>query len=82
VNPWMTRGIFALLALGGGAFAYMQLVKAGFVKYNRWDHRDRGRLRKGDPTPDLTLSLYQGGSVALSSLWRDKPVFIVFGSCT
>jgi hypothetical protein len=78
----MVRSAAGILALAGVGVAYMQLVKAAFLRYNKWDHRDRGRLRAGDPAPDLTLSLYEGGSVALSSLWHDRPVFLVFGSCT
>jgi hypothetical protein len=79
---WLVGTGFGLAILAGAGFGYMELVKAGFIRYNRWDHRDRGTLKKGAQAPDLTLSLYEGGSVSLSSLWNQKPVLIVLGSCT
>ena len=70
-----------VVALGG--FAYMQLMKKGYIKYNEYDRRVEGRLRVGDVAPDLELAMYDGSSVRLSSLWGDgKPLFLVFGSCT
>ena len=64
--------VLALAALGfGGRFGYFQLVKAGYVKYNKYDRRDRGALRVGDAAPDVELAGYDG-----------KPLFLVFGSCT
>jgi cytochrome oxidase Cu insertion factor (SCO1/SenC/PrrC family) len=68
-------------ALGG--FAYMQLMKKGWIKYNKYDRREEGRLRVGDTAPDLDLTMYDGAPVRLSSLWGSgKPLFLVFGSCT
>jgi hypothetical protein len=82
MKKWIFRSAFGLALLGAGAFSYMELVKAGFIRYNRWDHRERGRLAEGQKAPDLNLALYDGGSLSLSSLWNEKPVFVVFGSCT
>lgn len=71
----------AVLAAGGGA--YYQLLRAGYVHYGKYDHRDRGSLRKGAAAPDLDLTMYDGTPVRLSRLWAGpKPVFLVFGSCT
>jgi hypothetical protein len=67
---------------GGGFLGYMELVKKGFVRYNKWDRRERGALRVGDPAPDLSLATYEGGQVRLSELWHERPVLLVFGSCT
>jgi hypothetical protein len=69
----------AVAALG---LAYKKLVEHGFVRYNKWDRRVRGTLRAGDPAPDLELTRYDGSSVRLSTLWKAKPVVLVFGSCT
>jgi hypothetical protein len=71
-----------LAAAGLGFVGYMQLVRMGVLRYNKWDRRERGTLGVGDAAPDLELSLYDGGSVRLSELWRSEPVVLVFGSCT
>jgi cytochrome oxidase Cu insertion factor (SCO1/SenC/PrrC family) len=71
----------AVAALGW--LGYMQAVKKGWIKYNKYDRRVEGRLKVGDKAPDLELTMYDGTPVRLSSLWGDgKPLFLVFGSCT
>ena len=76
-------GAVAAAALAGvGFFVYMELVKSGLIRYNKYDRRARGELRVGGTAPDLELSLYGGAAVRLSSLWAEKPVVLVFGSCT
>lgn len=76
---WLVAGAACLGVLWLG---YMKLVEKGFVRYNKWDRRVRGTLRQGDVAPDLELVRYDGTPVRLSSLWADKPVALVFGSCT
>jgi hypothetical protein len=73
-------GIVAVV--GFGFLAYMKLVEGAWIPYNKWDHRERGALRAGEPAPDLELPLLGEGTVRLSELWRERPVFLVFGSCT
>lgn len=85
-RPWNLKKIAAaIVALAAvtavGFYAYMELVKAGILKYNKYDRRTQGNLKVGSPVPDLTLALYDGSTVQLSSLWK-KPVMLVFGSCT
>jgi hypothetical protein len=78
---WMIGA--GLVLLGGlGFFGYMQLVKAGVLRYNRWDRRERGALKVGDPAPSVDLVPYAGGTLRLADLWAGKPVLLVFGSCT
>jgi hypothetical protein len=69
-------------AAGAGVAGYMQLVKAGYLRYNRFDRRERGSLREGGAAPDVELTGYDGSSVRLSQLWAERPVMLVFGSCT
>jgi hypothetical protein len=66
----------------GGFFAYMELVKAGVLKYNKYDRRERGSLQVGAQAPDLELVGYDGNPVRLATFWTDRPLFLVFGSCT
>jgi hypothetical protein len=76
-------GVAALLVLGaGGFFGYMQLVKGGYLRYNKYDRRERGSLQKGGPAADVALTTYDGSPQRLSWLWERKPLFLVFGSCT
>jgi hypothetical protein len=70
----------AVVAAGG--FTYYELLKAGFVRYGKYDRRERGSLKVGGVAPDLDLAMYDGSSVRLSQLWGAQPVFVVFGSCT
>jgi hypothetical protein len=76
-------GTALVLLLGAGGFAgWMALVRAGVLRYNKWDRRERGTLRVGDLAPDLAIVAYDGSSLRLSSLWAEKPAVFVFGSCT
>jgi len=70
------------VGIGGSLFAYRKLVEKGYVRYNKWDRRVRGTLRVGDQAPDVALTAYDGAPLGLSSLWSERPVVLVFGSCT
>jgi hypothetical protein len=72
----------AVVLAVSGHFAWLMLVREGILKYNQYDRRERGRLKVGSPAPDLVLSRYDGDRVRLSELWREKPVVLIFGSCT
>ena len=72
-----------ILAVGGLAFlAYLELLKAGWIRYNEYDRRESGSLQVGHQAPDVALPLLDGETVRLSEMWRERPVFLVFGSCT
>ncbi|HET9317310.1 MAG TPA: hypothetical protein VFQ51_17090 [Vicinamibacteria bacterium] len=79
----VAAGVAGVMVLGAaGFYGYYQLVKAGILRYNKYDRREKGKLQLGDQAPDLALPLYAGGEVKLSELWRARPVVLVFGSCT
>ena len=74
--------VVAVAAVGAASFyGYMQLVMAGYIKYNKYDKRSRGELQVGSQTPDLEVAMYDGSKGRLSDLWH-RPVMLVFGSCT
>jgi hypothetical protein len=77
---WWACGLAG--ASAAGFFGYMKLVEGAWIRYNEWDRRERGTLRVGHQAPDVDLLRLEGGSVRLSELWRARPVFLVFGSCT
>jgi hypothetical protein len=71
------------LAVGGlGYLGYWKLLEGAWIKYNEWDRRDRGSLQVGHRAPDLELPLVEEGRVRFSELWRERPVVLIFGSCT
>jgi hypothetical protein len=76
-------GLAVVVVLGAaGFFTWYQLVKAGILRYNKYDRREKGTLEVGHVAPDLALTMYDGSTARLSELWKTKPVFLVFGSCT
>jgi hypothetical protein len=82
---WKKIAIGSALTAAVGAFGffgYFHLVKAGVLRYNKYDRRERGSLEVGSAAPNLTLTTYEGAPLRLAELWASKPVFLVFGSCT
>jgi hypothetical protein len=71
-----------LAVLGLAFVGYMKLVEGAWIRYNKWDKRERGSLGVGGQAPDLVLPLVDRGAVRLSELWRERPVVLIFGSCT
>ena len=47
----------ALAVLGVGYVVYTKLVEGAWIKYNKWDRRERGTLQVGQQAPDLELPL-------------------------
>jgi hypothetical protein len=86
VRPVFLRGlaIAAGVALGAVALggAYYLAIRQGWLRYNEYDRREQGTIRVGDHAPDLALAAYDGSTVRLGPLWADKPLVLVFGSCT
>ena len=85
MKKWKRFAIGSVATLGvaaGSAFGYYQLVKAGVLRYNKYDRRERGALAVGGRAPDLALTMYDGSPLRLAELWAKQPVFLVLGSCT
>ena len=87
VNPrairrWAAAVAAAAALFAGGFGLYYVLVREGVIRYNRFDRRERGTLKVGDPAPDLRLAGYGREPLRLSELWRERPVVLIFGSCT
>ena len=78
----LVRSAITLAVVAVGGFVYYELLKAGYVRYGKYDRRERGSLKVGQVAPDLELTMYDGSAVRLSQLWGGQPVFVVFGSCT
>jgi hypothetical protein len=83
--------VVVLLAVAG-AYGYYRAMVSGIIRYNEYDIRTEGQLQVGDLAPDLSLARVrtegeeaagEGPSqVALSELYRERPVVLAFGSYT
>lgn len=82
VRRWAVAVAAAAALFAGGFGVYYVLVREGVIRYNRFDRRERGTLKVGDRAPDLQLAGYGAEPVRLSELWRERPVVLIFGSCT
>jgi hypothetical protein len=72
-----------LIAVGAAGYgAWMLAVRQAWIRYNKYDRREEGTIRVGDYAPNLALAGYDGATVRLGSLWKEKPLVLVFGSCT
>jgi hypothetical protein len=86
IRPQFAKGlaiVAALAVVGAGAlYSYYFAVREGWLRYNKYDRREQGTIRVGDHAPDLALAGYDGATVRLARLWAEKPLVLVFGSCT
>lgn len=78
----MIAAAVVVAALVVSFLGWKKAVKLGYLRYNKWDRRVRGRLRVGDPAPDVDLTRYDGTPLRLASVWAERPAVLVFGSCT
>ena len=71
------------LVLAAAAAAALVIGPRNVVGMLRYDQREGGSLRPGDPAPDVPLVSLDGETtVSLSSKLGARPVVLVFGSFT
>ena len=81
----MKRALVAVLvlALVGAAFVVAQIGPRNLIGMLRYDQREEGRIRVGEPAPDVLLLSLDGTTRArLADLLGGQPVVLVFGSFT
>jgi hypothetical protein len=69
----------------GGVMAHMPMPAFFVLPFETlWNRTRAGNLQPGDQAPTFTLKELQGGEapVDMASLWKDRPVALVFGSYT
>ncbi len=76
-----------LIAVGvlaaGAAFVVYAIGPRNLLGMIRYDQRQEGRLRVGDPAPDVALVALDGTRpVRIREFVGGKPLVIVFGSYT
>lgn len=73
-------GVVAALALQG--LKLYQMGPRDYFGMMRYDQREEGELKVGDPAPDVVLTALDGRSVHLRERFGGKPVVLIFGSYT
>jgi hypothetical protein len=82
---WKKVGIGAggLLLLGVAGITYMVGGPRNLLGMLRYDQREEGSLRVGDPAPDVALLELDGATpVRLSERLGGRPTVLIFGSFT
>jgi hypothetical protein len=72
--------LVAALALEGGKL--YRMGPRDYFGMMRYDQREQGELKVGDPAPDVVLTALDGRSVHLRERIGDRPLVLIFGSYT
>ncbi len=76
-------GLGALAVLAVGAMTYMIGGPRNLIGMLRYDQRQEGSLKVGDPAPEVALLALDGTTpVKLSERLGGKPTVLIFGSFT
>ena len=76
-------GLGVLVVAAAGAFTYMIGGPRNVIGMLRYDQREEGTLKVGDPAPEVALLSLDGTTpVKLSEHLGGKPTVLVFGSFT
>ena len=76
-------GIVLLIVAGAGYFTYWIGGPSMVIGMLRYDQREEGKLRVGDPAPDVPLVSLDGkNQLKLSAFIGTKPLVLIFGSFT
>ena len=79
---FLVLGLAAFAAMAFGGYLMFRMGPRDFFGMLRYDQREEGDLRVGDPAPDVALKGLDGSSVHLRERIGGKPVVLVFGSYT
>ena len=74
--------LLGLAVLGMAAFLVARIGPRNIIGLLRYDQRHEGRLRVGDPAPDVTVTALDGTSRQLLAGSGGRPVVLVFSSYT
>jgi hypothetical protein len=73
--------LVVLVVAAGGYFVY-RMGPSNVWGMLRYDQREEGALKVGDPAPDVTLVALDGTEVRLHERLGAKPAVLIFGSYT
>lgn len=75
-------GVLGLAVVAAGGWMVYRIGPGNVIGMLRYDQREEGDLKVGDPAPDVVLAALDGGEVRLRDRIGGKPVVLVFGSYT
>lgn len=75
-------GFVVVAALAFEGYKLYRMGPRDYFGMMRYDQREEGELRVGDPAPDVELAALDGRSVRLRERLGGKPVVLIFGSYT
>ena len=80
----LKRGLLVALGLvlAAGGFMLWQIGPRNVIGMLRYDQRREGRLKVGDPAPDVLLARLDGTEAHLADSLGGKPLVLIFGSFT
>lgn len=70
------------LVLAAGGLLLWQIGPRNVIGMLRYDQRREGRLKVGDPAPDVLLARLDGTEANLADSLGGKPLVLIFGSFT
>ena len=80
---WLALAVLLVVLAGAGWFVHQVGGLANAWGILRYDQREEGLLKVGDPAPDVTLLALDGATrVRLHERLGSRPVVLVFGSYT
>jgi hypothetical protein len=74
--------VVALTFVGREIFKLVMMGPRDYWGMVRYDQRQEGKLRVGDPAPDVVVAGLDGAPVHLHERLGGRPVVLVFGSYT
>ena len=79
---WIAAAVVGGLALAAGIAMVVMIGPRNVIGMLRYDTREEGKFKVGDPAPDVALVALDGTPVRLASRFGPKPTVIIFGSFT
>ena len=74
--------VLGLVVIAAGGWMVYRIGPRNVIGMLRYDQREEGTLKVGDPAPDVVLAALDGGKVRLRDRLGAKPVVLIFGSYT
>jgi hypothetical protein len=78
----LVAGLALVVLLAFQGYRLYRMGPRDYFGMMRYDQREEGELKVGDPAPDVVLTGLDGRSVHLRERIGGRPVVLIFGSYT